>query len=342
MRSSADRPDSPNPSLASRPAGEPAPPNPSLASRPAGEPAPPPDGMWSSLRRSLTGARGYQRLAYVVGLVLMLTGLVHAVIWAVVGGSAEGPLSWRKPVTFGISFGLTTVTLAWVGGYLPVRRATGWTASVLLCASTTIEVAWVSLQHARGVPSHFNNATALDQGLFVLGGLAIAVTLLVVVAMAVVAFARTSAPPPLALAIRSGLLALLVAMAVGVWMILHGLTLVDAGADPATQSMSTYGGAGAMKDAHAIPMHAIQVFLVLAWLLRFSGLRERAQSWLVGLAVAAYAVLFAVILLRTASGLASFVLDSASTVAYLLTTAVLAATLLIAVAGAARHALARR
>jgi hypothetical protein len=299
MRSSADRPDSPNPSF---------------AARPAGERAPSPDRMLASLWRSVTGARGYQRLAYLVGLVLVLTGLVHAVIWAVVGGSAEGPLSWRKPVTFGISFGLTTITLAWVPGYLPVRRVTGWIASALLCASTAIEVAWVSLQHARGVPSHFNNATALDQGLFILGGLAIVVTLLVVVAMAGAAFARTTAPPPLALAIRSGLLALLVAMAVGVWMILHGLTLVDAGADPATQSMSTYGDAGAMKDAHAVPMHAIQVFLVLAWLLQFSGLRQRAQSWLVGLAVAAYAGLFAMVMLRTASGLASFVLDSAATV----------------------------
>jgi hypothetical protein len=36
------------------------------------------------------------------------------------------------------------------------------------------------------------------------------------------------------------------------------------------------------------------------------------------------------------------VLDSASTAAYLLTTALLAATLLIAVAGASRHALTRR
>lgn len=327
MRSSANQPDSPNPSL---------------AARPAVEPAQPPDGMWASLRRSVTGAEGYQRLAYLVGVVLVLTGLVHAVIWAVVGGTAEGPLSWRKPVTFGISFGLTTITLAWVAGYLPVRRATGWTASVLLCASTTIEVVWVSLQHARGVPSHFNNATALDQGLFILGGVAIAVTLLVVVAMAVAAVARTTAPPPLALAIRAGLLALLVAMGVGVWMIVHGVTLVNAGADPATQSMSTYGDAGAMKDAHAIPMHAIQVFLVLAWLLRFSGLRQRAQSWLVGLAVAAYAGLFAVVLLRTASGLASFVADSASTVAYALSTALLAATLLIAMASASRHALTRR
>jgi hypothetical protein len=327
MRSSPDRPDSPHPSM---------------SARPAAEPAPPPSGMWASLRDSWADAQGYQRLAYLVGLVLLATGLVHAAIWAVVGGSAEGPLSWRKPVTFGFSFGLTDITLAWVATYLPARRITGWLASWLLCASTALEVVWVSLQHARGVPSHFNNTTSLDESLFITGGVAIAVTLGVVVAMAVAAFARATASPPLALAIRCGLLALLAAMAVGVWMIVHGISLVDGGADPATQSMSTYGDAGAMKDAHAIPMHAIQVFLVLAWLLEFSGLRERVRWWLVGLAVAGYAGLFGVVLLRTSGGLASFALDSASTVAYLLATGLLAATLVIAVVSVSRRRLARR
>jgi len=40
---------------------------------------------------------------------------------------------------------------------------------------------------------------------------------------------------------------------------------------------------GTMKDAHAVPMHAIQAFLVLAWLVGFSGLRQRRRTWLVGL-----------------------------------------------------------
>jgi hypothetical protein len=78
-------------------------------------------GFWAD-------ARGYQRLAYLVGAGLILVGLAHAGIWAVTGGSATGALSWRKPTTFGISFGLTTLTLGWVAGYLPVRRAVGWLA----------------------------------------------------------------------------------------------------------------------------------------------------------------------------------------------------------------------
>ena len=293
--------------------------------------------MWASLRGFWDDAQGYQRLAYLVGVALIATGLVHAGIWAVVGGSASGPLSWRKPTTFGISFGLTTLTLGWVGFYLPVRRTAGWVAAWLLGASSTFEVVWVSLQHARGVPSHFNTATTLDDSLFIMGGAAIAVTILVTAAMTLTAVTRTTAAPPMAWAIRSGLVALLAAQAVGAWMIAHGVALVDAGADPRTQSMSTYGDAGAMKAAHFVPMHAIQVFAVLAWLLSFSGLPQRRQLWLVALAVAGYAVLFGVVLLRTADGLEPFDLRSASTAGYLIAVGLLAAVAVAVVVSVGRR-----
>jgi hypothetical protein len=289
--------------------------------------------MWASLRGFWDDAPGYQRLAYLVGAALIATGLVHAGIWAVVGGSAAGPLSWRKPTTFGMSFGLTTATLGWAAAYLPVRRGIGWVASGLLCAATTVEVAWVALQHARGVPSHFNTATTLDYTLFIVGGVAIAVTILVTAAMTLAAFTRTTAPSPMAWAIRSGLVALLAAQAIGVWMIVHGVSLLDAGADPLTQSMSTSGAAGAMKFAHAVPMHAIQVLAALAWLLSFSGLTQRRQLWLVVLAVAGYAGLFSVALLRTAYGLAPFDLVSVSTLIYLIAGGLLTASAVAAVAG---------
>ncbi len=99
--------------------------------------------------------------------------------------------------------------------------------------------------------------------------MAIAVTVLVIGAVTLAAFTRTTAPSPMAWAIRSGLVVLLAAQAIGVWMIVHGVSLMNADADPLTQSMSTYGGAGAMKVAHGVPMHAIQLFGALAWLLSF-------------------------------------------------------------------------
>jgi hypothetical protein len=292
---------------------------------PASTPAPV-GTMWAAVRGLWADARGYQRLAYVVGAGLIVIGLAHAGLWALAGGSASGAVSWRKPTTFGISFGLTTVTLAWVGTWLPVRPAIGWVAAGLLCAATTYEVAWVTVQHARGVPAHFNDTTPLDERLFIAGAVMVAVAILVIAAMTLAAFVRTTAPAPMALAIRAGLVGLLAAQATGLWMLLHGLALVDADADPLLQSMSTYGAAGSMKFAHAVPMHAIQVLAALAWLVSRSGLPQRRQTQLVALAVVGYGGLFGVALLRTTSGLAPVELRDGSTLLYLLAGALLAAS----------------
>jgi hypothetical protein len=126
---------------------------------------------------------------------------------------------------------------------------------------------------------------------------------------------------------------LLAAQVTGVWMLLHGLALLDADADPAISSMSTYGAAGSMKFAHAVPMHAIQVLVALAWLLSLSGLPQRRQLQLLALAVVGYAGLFGVALLRTTSGLAPFDFLDASTLLYLMATALLAAPVIAAATG---------
>jgi hypothetical protein len=307
---------------------------------PATQPAGIPPRM-SNLRAAVRGfwddARGYQRLAYLVGAGLILVGLVHVGLWAVAGGSASGALSWRKPTTFGISFGLTTLTLGWVGAWLPVRPAVGWAAAGLLCAATAYEVAWVTVQHARGVPAHFNDTTPLDERLFIAGAVMVAIAIGVIAAMTLAAFVRTSAPAPMALAVRWGLVGLLAAQATGVWMLLHGLALLDADADPTTQSMGTYGAAGSLKFAHAVPMHAIQVLAVLAWLLSRSGLPQRRQTQLVALAVVGYAGLFGVALGRTTSGRAPVALLDASTLGYLLAAVLLAAPAVTAVAAVTAH-----
>ncbi|MFM7108931.1 MAG: hypothetical protein ACKOZU_10100, partial [Planctomycetaceae bacterium] len=43
----------------------------------------------------------------VVGSVLVLSGVAHVAAWGALGGPWEGPVTWRKPILFGISGGLT-------------------------------------------------------------------------------------------------------------------------------------------------------------------------------------------------------------------------------------------
>lgn len=202
----------------------------------------------SSLRGYWRDAARYQRLAYLTALVLVGVGLAHLVGFALLGGPWLGPVAWRKPFAFGLSFGMTLATLAWIAGFLAPGRRAGWALCGVLAAACTLEVIWVSVQRARGVASHFNDATALDAALFYTAGVAAAAIVAVIVTLAGLAFVGARCERPLVWAIRTGLVVLVLSMAVGVLMIKQG-------GSPA--------GAG-MKVPHAVGMHAIQVLPALA------------------------------------------------------------------------------
>lgn len=260
------------------------------------------------MRASLLGywsqARPAQRFAYLVGGALVLAGLAHLLAWLVVGGAWAGPVSFRKPTTFGVSFGLTTITLAWIAGHLRISDPVSWLLLAPLAVTDTAEVVWVSLQRWRGVASHFNDDSTLDALLFmVMGGGAVSVTAMVIVVVTVLAFTAMRAPPSMAFAIRTGLLILLVGQVVGGWMIQHGL---GAAADGMTTGLTTVGPAGVMKVPHAVAMHAVQVLPALAWLLSFAPVDERRRHTLVRAGAAGYAALVVVSVLQTASRMAPF------------------------------------
>ena len=97
-----------------------------------------------------------------VGVLLLASGLVHLAILVMTGGTWIGPLSLRKPTTFGLSFGVTLITIAWVSSFLRLGdRARAILLGVFTIACV-IETALVSLQAWRGVPSHFNTETTFD------------------------------------------------------------------------------------------------------------------------------------------------------------------------------------
>jgi hypothetical protein len=295
-----------------------------------------PDRMRASLLGYWREARPYQRLGYLVGGALVVVGLAHLVAWLVVGGAWAGPVSFRKPTTFGISFGLTTITMAWVAGQLRISDRIGWLLLGTLAVADTSEVVWVSLQRWRGVPAHFNDQTTLDNLLFVImGGVAVAVAATVILVMTVLAFTAMRASPSMALAIRAGLLILLVAQVVGGWMIQHGLGLAEEGA---TDGLTTFGAAGVMKVPHAVAIHGIQVLPALAWLLSFTALPEQRRVGLVRVAVLGYVALVVVSVLQTATGVAPFDVGAAAAVLYLLGVALLGLALVAALLALRRPA----
>lgn len=234
------------------------------------------------------------RAAYVVGAVLLASGLMHLMILIIGGGSWRGPLSLRKPTTFGLSFGLTLITIVWVASFM---RLSDRAKAILLGAFTVacaLETALVTLQAWRGVPSHFNLETtsdALVARTLAAGGI---VLVAVIVVLTLAAF-RTNPTTPISMriAIRIGFVALVGSVVVGAWMIARGMMLVFAG-----NPQAAYATGGALKPTHAVTMHAIFVLPVLAWLLSFVNWTERRRVAVVLVASAGYIVLVGVVAIR--------------------------------------------
>lgn len=189
-----------------------------------------------------------RRILYAAAALFLASGVFHVGVWVVDGmPSLSGPISWRKPITFGLSTGILFLSLGWVIGLLretPWRRRQAIFLSVLLIA----EIALIDMQQWRGVASHFNTATRFDAAVFNAMGV------LIVTASAIIAaWTRAVFREPLAttreyaVAARAGMLLLNVGNVVGLVMAISG--------------------SGALKPIHGIALHAIQALPVAVWIL---------------------------------------------------------------------------
>jgi len=242
-----------------------------------------------ALRRIWVDGRRVERVAYVVGLVLFVSGLVHVGILLVTGWTWIGPVSLRKAATFGLSFGLTLPSVAWATSYLRLP-ARGLVLGVFI-ATCVVETVLISMQAWRGVPSHFNFATPVDTAVSTTLALGGGVIVLVGVVCTLAAFAGAGGlAPSMALAVRTGLVVLLVAFATGAVMVARGVVEARGG-----QAQLAYDTAGSLKPLHAVAMHVVLVLPALAWLLAHTSWAEARRLRLVWVAVVADAVLTAVV-----------------------------------------------
>ncbi|MGW7524641.1 hypothetical protein [Streptomyces sp. NPDC054783] len=228
--------------------------------------------------------RAVDRLCHATGLLLVLSGLVHLGVFAVDGGPWFGPVSWRKPVTFGLSFGLTLIAITWVTSYLRVGPRLRSSLLLVFAADCVVEVGGITLQAWRRVPSHLNMEspfdTAVSMTLAVGGGVLVA--LLTVFAVASFRH-RPTGPAGMPLAVRSGFAILLVALASGAAMIARGVVLTRTGHQEAA-----YHSTAPLKPLHGVSLHAVLVLPALAWLLSRSHWGEGTRRRIVATAVGCY------------------------------------------------------
>jgi hypothetical protein len=269
--------------------------------------------MGASVRSYLRDATGYQRFAYAIGALLLLSGLIHLGIFLIGEGAWQGPVSWRKAITFGLSFGITTISVAWVLTFLPRRRIMGWTLMGVFGLANAMEVALVTLQAWRRQPSHFNLALPFDASVFAAMGISVALIALVIVAVAIWSLRSLDAPPNLGLAIRSGLLLLVASQVLGYAIIDNGLGILEEeGVETPVETardLSHFGEEGALKVPHAVSIHGLQVLPGLAWLTLFTRWSERRRMRIVATAASAYTGLCFVSGWQAFHGFATIALD---------------------------------
>ncbi len=271
-----------------------------------------------------------ERAAFIVGGVLFASGLAHVVILLVTGGSWLGPLSFRKPATFGLSFGLTLATVAWATSFVTVKGRTLLLS--LFGGASVMEVVLVSLQAWRGVPSHFNFETPFDSGvsMALAAGGGVLVLTAVLFTISAITGAR-AASPTMRVAVRFGMVALIVALGTGAAMIASGVAQARSG-DP----QLAYTTAGALKPLHAVAMHAILVLPVLAWLLDRTRWAERDRMRLLWAGIVAYSALIVVVGVESITGVSPLQPPAAVAVA-----SVVALVALVAVGSVALYGLVR-
>jgi len=236
-------------------------------------------------------------LLVLFGLLLLESGLAHLVVWLVAGGPWEGPVSWRKPILFGISGGLTCLSLGWAWAQLPWRRGDAWLAASVAWA-LLVEVMLINSQTWRGVASHFNRSTPFDSFLYDAMGVLILWVTLACIDLAIRFFRQpTGLAPDMLLAGRAGLVFLVISCLLGIWVSVHGDLRQAAGLEP-----ERYGAAGVPKFPHGAVIHAVQWLPLLAWSARLAGIGERRRTRLVLSATCGTALVLAYALVQTLAG----------------------------------------
>lgn len=207
-----------------------------------------------------------------------------------------GVNTWFKPAKFAISIATYLFTAACL--LTPLARD-AVTASLrwLTALAMAGEIALITTQAARGVPSHFNNSSPLDGLVFSMMG---ALILVNTTAAAGILWMYLRHAPPLAphllMAVRLGLVIFITASLQGFMMVANGAHTV--GAPDGARGIFFLNWSlthGDLRIPHLTGLHALQGLPIVAWL---SGSRKAVLA-----VAAAWALVFLLTLALALAGM---------------------------------------
>ena len=201
----------------------------------------------------------FTALFYALALVLflILSKLDHRLV--------NGYNTWYKPMKFALSLLPYFLSLAWIWPHL-TGQGSAWLALALVLLMH-VEMLLITMQAARAVPSHFNNATAFDAGVFSVMGTAIFINTLLLVYLFFVSFSTLTELSSLqAWAWRLGLLFLILGSSVGGMMGAKNTHSVGVDVGNGLPFLGWNRDGGDLRIMHFLGIHALQVFPLFAWL----------------------------------------------------------------------------
>lgn len=233
---------------------------------------------------------------WLAGWSLTSLGIFHILVWLVLGGVWEGPLSWRKPILFGISTGVTLISVASIFDRLRPARFDSLIIRIL-SVSLVLEVLLITIQQWRGQASHFNHDSILNTSIeYAMTTLIVAATF-VLVQITFRAFYFLNTARDLQIANRAGLAFLIISCLIGFFILWNGNKQVLAGQDP-----STYGKAGVAKFPHGIAIHSLQFFPILCYAFAKLGLSKNQRIGMLKWSIASMSGMLTYSIFQTLSG----------------------------------------
>jgi hypothetical protein len=228
--------------------------------------------------------RARNPLLFVLGMAHIILLLIMVMIAPFDERQVMGINPWIKPIKFAISIAIYALTIGWILYELPLRERIRRGVNGAIASTLVIEIALITMQAARGVTSHFNEATAFDAAVFRIMGAAITFNILVI-AYITLKFWRTEVkiPAPYLWGIRIGLLIFVLASMEGFAMVFqsaHSVGAPDGGAGLPVVNWSVK--VGDLRVAHFFGMHALQVLPLVGYMLstrRAESMTSNAARW---------------------------------------------------------------
>jgi hypothetical protein len=200
-----------------------------------------------------------------VGLLMAFAAAPHVLLVEAGFRPWEGTQGFRKPVLFFVSTGMTLWSLGYIRTlFSDQRERLGFGNRCLdsiLAISLILEVSLIAMQAWRHVASHFNHDTPTDRAveLAMLGFIFIAS--LIILRDTFRVFRPLSTDIANAVAIRAGMVLLMVSVIIGYTISVYGWMQLSAGGDP-----TTIPPRGVMKFPHGAAIHSLQLFPCVSWL----------------------------------------------------------------------------